>query len=519
MRFRRARPDDPACPQRSLSGRMLIALISGALNVFAFAPFGWWPLQILSLAFLFYQVLRAASVKGGFYIGWAYGFGWTAAGTWWLWVSLHDIGGLPAPITAAALALLAAGMGFYVALAMAGAAYLRRRWILPLPLINLLVLPSCWMLSEWVRAWLFTGFPWLSAGYAHNVSPLAGYAPVVGVYGIGMLAALSAGALLLLMHRSRKQALALLLAVYAAGFGLGRVAWTHPEGQPISVRLLQGNVAQEEKFNAAHIGEALSMYRDAVTAKPADLIATPETALALLPQNLPPNYLDALVAYARASGSHLLLGIPVIDGPDEYFNAAIGVDPVAGAISYRYSKHHLVPFGEFIPPGFHWFVRLMNIPLGDMSRGTPLQPAFAVKDQRVLPNICYEDLFGEEIAAQLHAPSGGQRPATILLNISNLAWFGDTIAIPQHLQISQMRTLETGRPMLRSTNTGATAIIDARGDVAARLKTDTRGELAANVQGMSGTTPYIVAGNKLILLIAALAFLAAWLLARRRQKS
>jgi len=515
MRFRRARPDDPARPQRSLSGRMLIALIAGAVNVFAFAPFGWWPLQILSLAFLFYQVLRVSTAKGSFYIGWAYGFGWTAGGTWWLWVSLHDIGGLPAPITAAALALLSAGMGFYVALAMAGAAYLRRRWILPLPLVDLLVLPSCWMLSEWVRAWLFTGFPWLSSGYAHNVSPLAGYAPVVGVYGIGMLAALSAGALLLLMHRSRKQALALLLAVYAAGFGLGRVAWTHPEGQPISVRLLQGNVAQEEKFNAAHIDQALGMYRDAIIAKPADLIATPETALALLPQNLPPNYLDGLVAYARSSGSHLLLGIPVIDGPDEYFNAAIGVDPAAGAISYRYSKHHLVPFGEFIPPGFHWFVHLMNIPLGDMSRGTPLQPAFNVKDQRVLPNICYEDLFGEEIAAQLHAPSGGQRPATILLNISNLAWFGDTIAIPQHLQISQMRTLEMGRPMLRSTNTGATAIIDARGDVVARLKTATRGELAANVQGMGGTTPYIVAGNRLILALAALAFAAAWLLARR----
>ncbi|HEV7815907.1 MAG TPA: apolipoprotein N-acyltransferase, partial [Janthinobacterium sp.] len=449
MRFRRARPTDPDRPPRSLRARMLAVALAGAVNVFAFAPFGWWPLQILSLAVLFYQMLRGATVRTGLFIGWAYGFGWTAAGTWWLYVSLHRFGGLAAPLAAIAVALLAAGMGFYVALAMASAAWLRQRWILPLPLMNLLVLPACWMLAEWLRSWLFTGFPWLSAGYAHNHSPLAGYAPLLGVYGIGWLAALCAAALLLLAHRSRKIAAGLIVLVFGAGFGLGRIAWTHPQGRPITVRLLQGDVAQDEKFNAAHIREALEMYRAAITAAPADLIATPETAVAILPQNLAPDYLPALGRFAEQSGSHLLIGMPLADSASEYYNSAIGISPVAGAAWYRYDKHHLVPYGEFIPPGFRWFVDLMAIPLGDMSRGAPLQPAFQVRDQRVLPNICYEDLFGDEIAAQLAAPSGGQQAATILLNISNLAWFGDTIAIPQHLQISQMRSLETGRPMLR----------------------------------------------------------------------
>jgi apolipoprotein N-acyltransferase len=513
MRFRRARPVDPDKPPRSLRARMLTVVLAGAINVFAFAPFGWWPLQILSLAVLFYQVLRGASVKHGLFIGWAYGFGWTAAGTYWLYVSLHRFGGLAGPLAAAAVALLALGMGFYVALAMAGAAWLRKRWILSLPLTNLLVLPACWMLAEWVRSWLFTGFPWLSAGYAHNNGPLAGYAPLIGVYGIGWLAALCAGALLLLVHRTRWLAAGLIVAVFGAGFGLGRIAWTHPQGAPITVRLLQGDVPQDEKFNVDHIREALVMYREMIVAAPVDLIATPETALALLPQNLPPDYLEYLTSFAQRSGSHLLLGVPLTDGANEYYNSAIGISPTPGTFHYRYDKHHLVPYGEFIPPGFRWFVDLMAIPLGDMSRGKPLQIAFDVKDQRVLPNICYEDLFGEEIAAQLNAPSGGQLPATILLNISNLAWFGDTIAIPQHLQISQMRSLETGRPMLRSTNTGATAVIDAHGDVVSRLKVDTRGVLTATVQGMAGSTPYIRAGNRLILLLAALSLASAWLLA------
>jgi apolipoprotein N-acyltransferase len=515
MRFRRANPNDPPKPQRSTPGRMIITAIAGALCVFAFEPFGWWPLEILGLATLFYQVLRSTSVKSAAWIGWAFVTGWTAAGIHWLYVSMHTYGLMPAPLAVAAVLLLGAAMGIYGALAMGGAWWLRKRWTLPLPAANLLVFPAMWALFEWIRGWLFTGFPWLSSGYAHNHGPLAGYAPIIGVYGLGWLAAIIAGALLLLLHRSRLRAAGLAVGIGVLGVALSFQQWTHPEGKPISVRLLQGNIPQNEKFDGAKAQSTLKLYQDAITAAPADLIATPETAIVMLPQQLPPDYLPGLAQFMNRTNSNLILGIPLADSQTAYFNSAIGISAKQDAGYYRYDKHHLVPYGEFIPYGFRWFVNLMSIPLGDQTSGRDIQPAFPIKDQRVLPNICYEDLFGEEIADQLNNPAQGQKPATLLLNISNLAWFGDTIAIPQHLQISQMRTLETGRPMLRATNTGATAIINGEGKVVQQLPANTFGTLAANVQGMAGSTPYIIWGNKLFLALAALSLAGAWFLTRR----
>ncbi|MRW92711.1 apolipoprotein N-acyltransferase [Duganella sp. FT80W] len=515
MRFRRANPNHPPKPQRSTRGRMIITGIAGALCVFAFAPFGWWPLEILGLATLFYQVLRSTSVKAAALIGWAFVAGWTAAGVHWLYVSLHTYGQMAAPLAVIAVLLLGAAMGLYGAAAMASAWWLRQRWKLPLPAANLLLFPAMWALFEWIRGWLFTGFPWLSSGYAHNHSPLAGFAPIIGMYGLGWLAAIIAGALLLLLHRTRLRAAGLVVVICVAGVALSFLKWTWPEGKPISVRLIQGNIPQDEKFNGAHVQQTMKLYQDAITAAPADLIATPETAIIMLPQQLPPDYLPGIAQFLNRTGSNLILGIFTADSQTAYFNSVIGLPPKLGRGYYRYDKHHLVPYGEFIPYGFRWFVNLMSIPLGDMTSGKEIQPAFPIKDQRVLPNICYEDLFGEEIAAQLNHPAEDQKPATMLLNTSNLAWFGDTIAIPQHLQISQMRSLETGRPMLRATNTGATAIINGEGKVVQQLPVNSFGTLAANVQGMSGSTPYILWGNKLFLLLLALAVAGAWFWAKR----
>jgi apolipoprotein N-acyltransferase len=372
------------------------------------------------------------------------------------------------------------------------------------------------------------------------VGPLKGYAPLLGVYGVGWIAALAAGCCALAAGAaaaSRAAAapawkaaavpLLAVLALSAGGVALHAIDWTRPRGAPISVRLLQGNIAQETKFSEAALIGTLRYYDAAIRAAPADLIATPETAVPILPQQLPYGYLEQLAEYAQRSGSHLALGIPLSDGPGKYSNSLIGFAPAADAdaaaapsaphISYRYDKHHLVPFGEFIPPGFHWFVDMMRIPLGDMTRGAPLQPPFAVRDQWIMPNICYEDLFGEEIAAQLgDAYFNGKPQASMLLNLSNIAWFGDSIALPQHLQISQMRSLESGRPMLRATNTGATAVIDPKGVISAELPPYTEGALSARVQGYEGWTPYMLAGNKLIVAIALLALGLARLRSRRR---
>ncbi|MES2298925.1 MAG: apolipoprotein N-acyltransferase [Pseudomonadota bacterium] len=494
-----------AGPRRS--GRtMLMAAVAGACAVFAFAPFGYWPIQLLSIAFLFYQVGLDAAVKRSALIGWAFGFGWSVAGMHWLYIAMHRFGGLPSILSVLAVCLLGAYMGLFSAAATAGAAWLRKRWSLPVAAYLMLALPACWGLSEWMRGWLFTGFPWVVSGYAHNASPLKGYAPLLGVYGVGLLAALCAGALAMLTQRARLPALGAACALLAAGYGLSDHAWTRALGAPISVRLLQGNVAQDEKFDAAHFDDTLKLYRAMITAGQADLIATPETAIPRFPHNLPPDYLPGLIDYAHNSGSHLLLGIPLIDSPLHYANSIAGVAP--NGRPYRFDKQHLVPFGEFVPIGFHWFVDMMQIPLGEYTRGPLVQAPFAVKDQMVLPNICYEDVFGEEIAMQLRSQP---QPATILLNESNLAWYGESIAIPQHLQMSQMRAIETGRPMLRSTNNGATAIIDGQGKVLQQLAPYTRGTLAANVQGMGGSTPYIQFGNTLFLLLAALLLAAAWL--------
>jgi apolipoprotein N-acyltransferase len=284
------------------------------------------------------------------------------------------------------------------------------------------------------------------------------------------------------------------------------------------VRLLQGNVPQEMKFDPGQVRDNLELYRDMITAGPADLIATPETALPVLLQRLPADFVQSLVGFTSASGSAVLFGVPAPDGPQRYANSVIGLGPNAPPGSaYRYDKHHLVPFGEFVPAGARWFVDMMHIPLGDFSAGSLAQPPFPVRDQQVMPNICYEDLFGEEIAATIgHAVLTGSPQPTILLNVSNIAWFGDTIALPQHLQISRMRALEVQRPMLRATNTGVTAVISPHGKVQDQLKTYTRGTLSATVQGRSGWTPYSLYGNWLVVTLGLALLAGVFLRSGRR---
>jgi apolipoprotein N-acyltransferase len=492
---------------------LVLAALAGGASLFSFEPFGWWPLQFLLLAYLFYRVGLGNHVRRATLLGWAFGFGWSVAGMHWLYIALNRFGGLPAILSALAICLLGLYMGLFGALAAGSATWLRRRWSLSLASFVLLVLPVTWGGSEWMRGWVFTGFPWASSGYAHNVAPLGGFAPLIGVYGIGVLVAVCAGCLLMLTQRARPLAIGLFAALLVSGYALRQIDWTHPAGAPISVRLLQGDIPQDEKFSNEHLQKILDRYQQLLTASPADLVAAPETAIPVFPHQLPAGYLARLGDYAKQSGSHLVFGIPLMDSATDYANSVASLGPQGE--SFRYDKHHLVPFGEFIPTGFRWFTDLMHIPLGDFRRGAAVQQPFKVKDQWVLPNVCYEDVFGEEIAAQLR---GAAQPATLLLNVSNLAWYGESVAIAQHLQISRMRSLETGRPMLRATNNGATAIIDGKGNVTQAIPPFRQGVLAANVQGMAGMTPYIRFGNYAFLLLGALALLGAWFSGRRYRK-
>ena len=455
----------------------LTAMLLGAAGVLGFAPFGWFPLPILGLAVLF-GLLRHASPRQAFHAGWAYGLGLFLAGVSWVYVSLANFGGMPPALAALATLLFCATIALFPALGLwLGARLARLGWVRVA-----VALPAAWALLEWVRGWLFTGFPWLALGYSQVPhSPLLGYAPLFGVYGVGLLAALSAGALATLKPR----ALALLAALWLGGWGLSGVHWTHPIGEPVKVALLQGNVAQEMKFRPDELERTVIDYRAAVLASDAPLIVLPETALPLLRSNLPPDYLALLAAHARRNGGDVVLGIPENEGGERYYNSVIslGASPEG-----RYRKAHLVPFGEFIPPGFAWVLQILSIPLSDFSRGVPDQPPLAAAGQKLAVNVCYEDVFGEERIA-------AARASTLLVNVSNDAWFGASFAPRQHLQIGAMRSLEAGRWQLRANNTGYTAVIDDRGRVRNQLIPFTWGILEARAQGMSGETPYLRWGN------------------------
>jgi apolipoprotein N-acyltransferase len=393
--------------------------------------------------------------------------------------------------------LLSLALALYFALALALVARGRRGRLIH----DAALFALAWLGAELARGLIFTGFPWVASGYAHVDSPLAGWAPWIGVYGIGALlaftAALAAQALTgaLAARRSappRRGALTL-AAVLAAGWllpgAVGRIDFTQPTGV-LQVRLLQTNVAQDEKFAVEHLPATLAWVAAALRAADGDLVIAPETAVPLLPAQLDlldPAYWPTLREhFAEPGRPAALLGVPLGDETAGYSNAVVGLSG-GGAATYRYDKAHLVPFGEFIPTGFRWFTQMMNIPLGDFARGRPDAPSFVVRGERIGPNICYEDLFGEELALRFGQPA---LAPTVLANVSNIGWFGDTIAVEQHLHISRMRTLELQRPMLRATNTGATAAIDHRGRVTASLPPFTRGVLAAEVQGRSGRTPY-----------------------------
>jgi apolipoprotein N-acyltransferase len=474
----------------SWTRRLELPLVAalGALHALIFTHTQAWPLQLLCLALLAWRVQPAAPRRAAL-LGWAFGSVWVGAGTWWLFVSMHRYGGLPAPLAVAAVAALALAMGGYLALALGLYARLKRGQVLP----DALLWAALWLLAELARGALFTGFPWLASGYAQVDAPLAVLAPWVGVYGIGaavaLLAALLAGA-----ARSGARALVLALAGVAAVLGLadvaGPAAFTLGHGT-LRVSLVQTNVAQDEKFAVEHLPGALAWLRQTLDQATGDLVVTPETAIPLLPsqlQDLDPTYWLALRDRFEHSPQAALIGVPLGDFDSGYANAVLGLSShTLSREPYRYDKVHLVPFGEFIPAGFRWFTQLMEIPLGDFSRGPLNAPSFATLGQRLAPNICYEDLFGEELARRFREPA--QSP-TVFVNVSNIAWFGPTVALPQHLNISRMRALEFQIPMLRATNTGVTAVIDEFGRVTAQLPPYTRGTLNAAVQAREGITPF-----------------------------
>jgi apolipoprotein N-acyltransferase len=444
----------------------------------------WW-LQCLSMALLVQLLWRSRTARQAAGRGWLFTLAWLASTFAWLFVSMHTYGGLPAPLAVLAVLALAAALALYYA------AVCWLFWHLA-PVnkgLSAIVFAALWVMAELARGQWLTGFGWGAAGYSQLDGPLTPLLAWVGIYGLTFIAAVAATLLAVLVststgrHKMASLGLLLLLLILPVILPTAKGG----DGGTLSVILLQGNIAQEEKFEpATGVLQALRWYGAQLQANRSELIVSPETALAVLPEQLPEGYWQALQQHFSSGQQAALVGMPLSGLAGGYTNSVVGFKPGQSA-PWRYDKYHLVPFGEFIPPMFRWFIDMMHIPLGDFNRGALPQASFDWRGQRLATSICYENLFSEELATQF---ANVQTAPTILVNVSNLGWFGEHLAMDQHLLIARTRALEFDRPLLLATNTGHTAIVNRLGQVTQALAPHTAAALTGTVQGRTGITPY-----------------------------
>ncbi|PQJ96047.1 apolipoprotein N-acyltransferase [Chromatium okenii] len=477
-----------------------LALASGALMVLGFAPFGWFAVAVLAFAG-FNQSLIDASPRAGFWRGWLFGIGLFGVGVFWIRISLNQFGNLDAWLAYLLTALFIALMALYSGVV----GWLVRRLSFNLPLQNLslhpplqkggrgdfiaplLLLPGSYVLLEWIRGWLFTGFPWLNLGYTQLDGPLAGYAPIGGIYSVSLLTAFTGGLLWGVLNwigRQRLIAASGIGALLLGGLGLQHIEWTQAIGAPFRASVVQANIPQELKWTPEAEEQIVQAYLELTREHfGSALIVWPETALPAFLHDIRAPLLTPLAARAQSEGAEIVLGVPVLNTETgQYYNGLVSI----GSGEDLYTKRHLVPFGEFMP--LHdWLtplIDLFEIPMADFSRGDSARPLLKVGAWQVGVSICYEDVFANEVAQALPE-------AQFLINVSNDAWFGDSFAPHQHLQMARFRALETGRFLLRATNTGISAIIDERGRVIADVPTFVRGGATATVQPRQGATPFV----------------------------
>jgi apolipoprotein N-acyltransferase len=492
-------------------GRWL-ALPLGLALALAFAPVDYVPLALLCPAALFIlwhdATPREAAWRGFLFTG-----GTFLAGTYWLYHSIHLVGQAPIWIALFLMLGMVSVMAGYSALV----GYVAARWFARRGLARwLLVLPSLWVLSEWIRGWFMSGFPWLALGYTQLATPLRGYAPVLGVYGVSLAVALSAGVLAALVLGTKRERVASIVigaAVWGLGATLAPVQWTRTLGNPVRVALVQGAVPQSMKWQPAQRERTMQLYLDlTVPYLGTDIIVWPESAVPALEEYVRP-YLARVSGAALARGSSLIMGLIRRDpASDSHFNSVASWTRGAPQQQW-YDKRRLVPFGEFfpVPQAVRDWLRLMNLPYSDFQPGSEQQSPLRAGGVRLAPTVCYEDAYGSE---QLRLV----RESSLLVNVTNDAWFGDSTAPHQHLDISRMRSLESGRAMLRATNDGVTALIEHDGSLTGTLPQFKPAVLTGVVQPRTGLTPYVRFGNVPVIVLLAVALGgAAW--AQRRTRA
>ena len=497
---------------RNSIGALILFALGAILTGAAELPYGGW-IQIPILSLVWWQIRKyhVASFKSTFLLGLSFGLGYFVLGLWWIYISLHDIGGMHAVVSGISVFLLATGMAlFFSSACLVFYFYKQTRFIG-------LMLGASWVVIEYLRSVIFTGFPWMGFAEGQFNGPFAPIAPLFGGLACTFLVVWVSWEISQLKKAALYSSVCIIFTLSLSQLA-GFWSFTKPIGEPLSIRLIQGNFEQSLKFNPQAIEEQFSFYSSAIESELADLIITPETAYPWPQSKLPNGLLDSIQQFSTKSSSNILLGvIGEVSTPKEmkYTNRAIGISP--NAPRYQYDKSHLVPFGEFIPLGFNWFVNAFHVPMSDFAHGQLDQPPFSiVRSGKEIINtaitICYEDVFGGELASRIRHSS---KPVNLLVNMTNLAWFGNSQAPAQQLRLSQLRSLETGLPALRATNTGITAVLGPDGKVLAELPKFTQGVLRANIQGYSGKTPYVIWGNIPILSLSCLILILGLIRQRR----
>lgn len=457
---------------------LLLAPLLGALATLGFAPFSFWPATVIALGGLF-ALCESRGWKRAALLGWLFGIGHFGTGVYWVFISTHIYGGAPLLLGLALAAVLFAYLALYPALVCASAAMLKL-WRAPIGWIGV---PALWLLGELLRGWVYSGFPWLSLGYLALDMPAQHAAPLIGVHGLSAVFALSAYALFrAIWSRGIHKPIALgLMLLPLAGALLPRPErWTQDSAPPLRVAIVQGNVPQDEKWDRGRGEEILERYRTMTLAADAELIAWPEV-VPNRPLDLLGDWFADLDAQLRPRDATLLAGVLIRGEGDTIYNSILAL----GAAQGRYDKRHLVPFGEYFPIP-DWLRPIMDVlgtPYSDFSSGGPPREAISVRGQRLGISICFEDVFGAEFAS-------ASREANVLVNATNDAWFAGSSAPHQHLDIARFRALETGRWLVRATNTGISALIAPDGHVMARSRQDQTELMRGNVVPRVGLTPY-----------------------------
>ena len=490
----------------------VLLILGAALAAIAELPYGgWFQIPVLSILWWRLNPQNPNSIQKQFLLGLVFGIGYFVVGLWWLYISLHDVGGMNAALACMGVFLLSAYVALYFSLATLSIPLFKKNRL------SGLFLAASWVLAEFLRGYIFTGFPWMGFAETQFNGPFAPVATYFGGLACTFLAVWASWEIYQLRKHPLSSALLIVIAIGISQFA-GMFTFTKPIGEPISVRLIQGNFEQSLKFNPQAIGKQIDFYASEITKESANLIIIPETAFPWPIPNLPIGLINYLQSFSNSSGSNILLGL-IGEVPSEkgvqYSNRATGLSPESAP--YQYDKAHLVPFGEFIPPGFQWFVKAFHVPMSDFARGRLDQSPLTIvrnnqDDIHAAITICYEDVFGGELASRI---AHSDKPVNLLINMTNLAWFGKSQASTQQLRLSQLRSLETGLPALRATNTGITAVLGPDGKVLNTLPEFTQGTLSSRVQAYSGKTPYVIWGNLPILGISCLLLL--WgLISRRR---